>query len=1044
VTGAGALLTHLPLASLPPVVHASYAMYVLTVLFLLPGLLFILMARRGAELYIRRIPGIDAIEEAIGRATELGRPMMFSTGLTRLNALLYALLGIVTYVSRKAATYGCRLIFPQCDVEVMPIVEETAREAYRAVGRVDQFNPQDVRFLSPSQFAFASGYMGIAHREQAASCFLFGAFAAESLILAEAGQQVGAMQVAGTPTLTQVPFFLTSCDYTIIGEEVYAAGAYLSREPSQLGSVRGQDVSKLVVLVMLLVGLGFATAMSIRRRDTLEGQDLNSPFARMLYAQPGQRRVLARIEPADGYAPGKEPEHEDLEEALSAARGELSYTAKLVRGEMRTRIVPGLAAEEQALRDALPHFKAGAGHDEAQAVTERLKAIRQRAETAAGVKPPAKKAAWGLKELIEKKLPEMEAAARDRARARAAELYQPELERLAYWVSRQAGADTKRKCGGPVKAAETVLADAKSTALGIRRAVERAREACYDAHFARARADFSEAQRAAEEKTPRFLLKTAASLDPKVKKELEEEVDKATDAERKERDKRAKEGKLPPRMGIEEFRRKAWQGFFVEHCTTLVLDGTESTSGRGRPLPISHSWQVLGLPGMATVAMLGGPKPKVVVPSSGRYSLRLTVSEQLPDKDETLGIDGEAPSKVAHKMITTGSLQKLSWRPAKDAVPGSCAVHFETAGLGRNRDFVKVEDRTVDAAGVQWDPQREKKAEEKGHPLELVFTEPGLYTTTVVVSYRRKPARDAAAEKKRREAAAAAEAPEQVQTARKRLAVELSGVLESLNRVNKRLGGMEKLAEKYKEQLGELEEDEAKRRPALARRREELTDGNWPDRKTAVELHKYVKALREWVTASTKYAARLRAQAGILGTGKLDLPAAEEKKKEEKRPPAPEGGPKPVKPDSPKKPAGPRLKGRLEKYVAEGEKLSYRIEAEGGEGPYKYKLEGLPAGLSFDGTDLVAGTLKTPGPHSVDVTVTDSKGALARATLTFGISRDGWKRCRIYWTVLEPETDSETLVVVVEEAPLRLRPPWKPVPEKDADKEEKAGGEGAQ
>jgi len=245
----------------------------------------------------------------------------------------------------------------------------------------------------------------------------------------------------------------------------------------------------------------------------------------------------------------------------------------------------------------------------------------------------------------------------------------------------------------------------------------------------------------------------------------------------------------------------------------------------------------------------------------------------------------------------------------------------------------------------------------------------------------------------------------------------------------------------YKRQL---EEDEAKRRPALARRREELTDGNWPDRKTAVELHKYVKALREWVTASTKYAARLRAQAGILGTGKLDLPAAEEKKKEEKRPPAPEGGPKPVKPDSPKKPAGPRLKGRLEKYVAEGEKLSYRIEAEGGEGPYKYKLEGLPAGLSFDGTDLVAGTLKTPGPHSVDVTVTDSKGALARATLTFGISRDGWKRCRIYWTVLEPETDSETLVVVVEEAPLRLRPPWKPVPEKDADKEEKAGGEGAQ
>ncbi len=1055
-----------PLAALPPVVHASYAMYILAVLFLLPALLFIFLAKRGREFYIRRIPGIDAIEEAIGRATELGRPMMFSTGLTGLNALLYALLGIVTYVSKKAATYGCRLIFPQCDYQVMPIVEETAREAYRAVGRVDQFNPQDVRFLSPSQFAFASGYMGIAHREQAASCFLFGSFAAESLILAEAGQQVGAMQVAGTPTLTQVPFFLTSCDYTIIGEEVYAAGAYLSREPSQLGSIRGQDVSKLVVLAMLMVGLGFATVMSIARRDTLEGQELNNPFARILYAQPGQKRVLARIEARDSYAPKPAPKHEDLEKVLAVARKELAYTAKLVRGEMRVRIAERLAAEEKALRAALPHFKAGPGRTEAEAVAERLKLIKERAEKETGLrlaekatdKEPAKKEkVWGLKELLKERLPEMGEASRAKARQRAAELYKPEVERLAYWVSQQSDAGVKKRCGGLVRAAEALLADGKSTSPRIRRAVERAREACYDAHFAAAKADFSRAERAAEEKTPRFLLRTKL----RTKKVLDSAVKDEVKAKEKEIDAAVKKLMdtiaewLGPALAaefhkeVEDVARKLEEDKIrkrlagkIEKPTPLILDGTESVSGRGRPLPLSHKWEVVSLPGMTTVATPGKAQSKVIIPSPGGYILRLAVDEKLTAaKSDRLGIDGEVPSKVEHKKITVGSEQKLSWRPAKDAVLGSCKVHCETKGLGPRQDFMKVENRVVDAESKQWDPDRKRDPKEKdGHPVKLVFEEPGLYRTTIIVRYRRKPVADKAAEKKRQEAAAAAGADEKVKAARKRLALELSDVLDSLNRVNRRLGGMEKLAEKYKEQLGEFEKKKGRRPPSpvLVRRRKELTDENWPDRKAAIELYRYVKDLREWVTASTKYAARLRAQAGILGTGKLDLPAAKDKKKEEKKPEPPRGG---QKPDGPKRPAGPKLKGTPEKYVAGDEKLSYRLAAEGGEGPYKYKVEGLPEGLSFDGTDTVSGTLKAPGPHSGAVTITDSKGAVARATLTLGISRPGWKRYRINWTVLDPKADSKSLEVLVEEAPRRLRPPWKPIPEKkDADKK-KAGGE---
>ncbi|MCX7804618.1 MAG: hypothetical protein N3A38_05440 [Planctomycetota bacterium] len=252
---------------IPGVEHAfqngGWGMPLLAVLMITPPLVAIAVARarkrRGVDMYIRRIPGIDAIDEAIGRTVEMGRPIMFTFGLAGVGPLFFACLGVLTHVARRAARYGTRLFVPQRDVEVMAITQSAVRECYRGEGRLEAYHDEDIRYLSGEQFAFASGYMGLAHREKAAACFLFGSFAAESLILAEAGQQIGAIQVAGTTSNEQICFFITACDYTIIGEEVYAAGAYLSRDPVQRGSLRGQDIAKGVLLAVVIVGAVFAS-----------------------------------------------------------------------------------------------------------------------------------------------------------------------------------------------------------------------------------------------------------------------------------------------------------------------------------------------------------------------------------------------------------------------------------------------------------------------------------------------------------------------------------------------------------------------------------------------------------------------------------------------------------------------------------------------------------------------------------------------------------------------------------------------------------------
>jgi hypothetical protein len=240
--------------------HATIGMLILLLGLLIPVAIFIRKAKNSPDdIYVRRIPGIDAVDEAVGRAAELGRPVSFTTGLTDVGPVLYACMGILNYIVKKVANYKTRLVIPQNTPEVMAIVEDAAREAYRQAGKGSQFDPKSIVYLSDSQFAFASGYMGTIHREQVASTFLFGSFAAESLLLAEAGQQIGAMQVAGSVSPEQTAFFICTCDYTIVGEELFAASAYLSREPIQLGSLCGQDRAKLMLLLFIVAGVGIAT-----------------------------------------------------------------------------------------------------------------------------------------------------------------------------------------------------------------------------------------------------------------------------------------------------------------------------------------------------------------------------------------------------------------------------------------------------------------------------------------------------------------------------------------------------------------------------------------------------------------------------------------------------------------------------------------------------------------------------------------------------------------------------------------------------------------
>lgn len=245
--------------------HANDNYWVSGIVVLLSFIIIfkVLSAQRGRIPYIRRITGLNAIDEAVGRATEMGRPVMMVPGISGLDVVTLQALSIFSYVARAVARFGNKSIIPTIDPIVTGVAEEMLQDAYADAGRPELYDSSDVRYLTSQQFAFASGVAGVLIREKVAASFLFGAFFAESLIFAEVGQQVGAIQVAGTTETNQIPFFIAACDYVIIGDEFYAASAYLSRDPTLLGSIVGQDYCKLILLAIILLGIVCVSLLNV-------------------------------------------------------------------------------------------------------------------------------------------------------------------------------------------------------------------------------------------------------------------------------------------------------------------------------------------------------------------------------------------------------------------------------------------------------------------------------------------------------------------------------------------------------------------------------------------------------------------------------------------------------------------------------------------------------------------------------------------------------------------------------------------------------------
>lgn len=216
---------------------------------------FMIQGKIGRELYVRPIAGLSAIDDAIGRATEMGKPILYSSGVGEMSRVAtIASMNILGSIAPKIAEYNTKFIFPNWDPVVTAVAQEVVKEGYYKAGHPEAFDPDNIYFVTQSQFGYVAAVDGVMVRERPAANLLLGTFEAESLILAETGNSIGAIQIAGTDSSIQLAFFIVACDYVLIGEELFAASGYITKDPMVLGSLKGTDYSKLVIILFVVLG----------------------------------------------------------------------------------------------------------------------------------------------------------------------------------------------------------------------------------------------------------------------------------------------------------------------------------------------------------------------------------------------------------------------------------------------------------------------------------------------------------------------------------------------------------------------------------------------------------------------------------------------------------------------------------------------------------------------------------------------------------------------------------------------------------------------
>jgi len=206
----------------------------------------------------RPLPGIEIVGRALARGAETGRAIHISPGSGSVGArsgTVETVAGLLAAerVATDAALNGAPLLASSGDAVAHLALRCTLLANQRA-GLGQDYDPANVQMLAHQDpMAYASGITTLYGRQKLEASQMIGSFGQEFLLAGEDGQQRGVPQFGGATATTALPFVYLTTDGTLIGEEIYAAEAYLARSPTPLARLLTQDALRTVIIIAIIL-----------------------------------------------------------------------------------------------------------------------------------------------------------------------------------------------------------------------------------------------------------------------------------------------------------------------------------------------------------------------------------------------------------------------------------------------------------------------------------------------------------------------------------------------------------------------------------------------------------------------------------------------------------------------------------------------------------------------------------------------------------------------------------------------------------------------
>jgi hypothetical protein len=223
-------------------------------------LLALTFIKRKSPPAFREIAALTRLKRAAGLAVEDGTRLHVSLGRGGLvsprGAASLSALALLRQIGEQTSISDRPPVATSGDPVLAALSQDTLQAACQSAGVDELFQPTSGRLGGLTPFSYAAGAMTVARQEQVSTDVLMGDFGAEVGLLTEASERENSTLIAATSEPSAQAILFASATQPLVGEELFAAPAYIGNNPAQRASLQVQDILRWLIILALLAAAG--------------------------------------------------------------------------------------------------------------------------------------------------------------------------------------------------------------------------------------------------------------------------------------------------------------------------------------------------------------------------------------------------------------------------------------------------------------------------------------------------------------------------------------------------------------------------------------------------------------------------------------------------------------------------------------------------------------------------------------------------------------------------------------------------------------------